>query len=64
MAFSDEKDFERALIAVLFDKGWSREVIKYPTENAGSRFRSRSMTALRGHERGEARVGSRLDGMK
>ena len=32
MAFSDEGDFERALITVLFDKGWSREVIKYPTE--------------------------------
>ena len=32
MAFSDEGDFERALITVLFDKGWSREVIQYPTE--------------------------------
>lgn len=32
MAFSDEGDFERALITVLFDKGWSHEVIKYPTE--------------------------------
>ena len=32
MAFSDEGDFERALITVLFDKGWSHGVIKYPTE--------------------------------
>ena len=32
MAFSNEGDFERALITVLFDKGWSHEVIKYPTE--------------------------------
>ena len=32
MAFSDEADFERALITVLFDKGWRRDVIQYPTE--------------------------------
>lgn len=32
MAFSDEGDFEQALITVLFDKGWSNNVIKYPTE--------------------------------
>ena len=32
MAFSDEGDFECSLITVLFDKGWSREVVKYPTE--------------------------------
>lgn len=30
--FDKEKDFEEALITVLFDKGWEREVIKYPTE--------------------------------
>lgn len=30
MAFSDEAEFESKLITVLFDKGWSREVIKYP----------------------------------
>lgn len=32
MAFKTEKEFEEALINVLFDKGWEREVIKFPTE--------------------------------
>ena len=35
MAFSDEADFEQALIAVLFDKGWSHEVIKYTSRDRG-----------------------------
>lgn len=32
MCFTKEADFEEALIKVLFDKGWERKVIKYPTE--------------------------------
>lgn len=32
MIFNKESDFEEALITLLFDKGWSPEVIKYPTE--------------------------------
>ena len=32
MSFKNELEFERALINLLFDKGWEREVIKYPTE--------------------------------
>ena len=32
MRFTKEADFEEALIKVLFDKGWERKVIKYPTE--------------------------------
>lgn len=32
MSFNDELEFERNLINVLFEKGWEREVIKYPTE--------------------------------
>ena len=32
MTFKDESEFENALIQVLFNKGWSNEVLKYPTE--------------------------------
>jgi len=32
MAFAKEKEFEEALIRVLFDKGWEHEVLHYPTE--------------------------------
>lgn len=32
MSFSSESAFENALITLLFDKGWEREVLKYPTE--------------------------------
>ena len=32
MAFNDELNFESELINLLFEKGWEREVIKYPTE--------------------------------
>lgn len=32
MIFKQEKDFEDALVALLFEKGWEREVIEYPTE--------------------------------
>ena len=32
MAFDNELEFEQALINILFEKGWEREVIKYPTE--------------------------------
>ncbi len=32
MTFQYEADFEEALIKVLSDKGWEKEVIKYPTE--------------------------------
>ena len=32
MAFNDEAQFESELINLLFEKGWEREVIKYPTE--------------------------------
>lgn len=32
MAFNDELQFEKELINLLFEKGWEREVIKYPTE--------------------------------
>ena len=32
MTFNKEPDFEKALITLLFDKGWEPEVIKYPTE--------------------------------
>ena len=32
MAFDDELKFESELINLLFEKGWEREVIKYPTE--------------------------------
>ena len=33
MAFDDELKFEKELINLLFEKGWEREVIKYPTED-------------------------------
>ena len=33
MAFDDELKFESELINLLFEKGWEREVIKYPTED-------------------------------
>ncbi len=32
MVFRQESDFENALIEVLCNKGWEKEVIKYPTE--------------------------------
>lgn len=32
MAFNDELKFESELINLLFEKGWEREVLKYPTE--------------------------------
>ena len=32
MTFQKEADFEEALIKVLVDKGWEKEVIKNPTE--------------------------------
>ena len=32
MTFNKESDFEKALITLLFDKGWEPEVIRYPTE--------------------------------
>ena len=32
MTFQYEADFEEALIKVLSDKGWEKEIIKYPTE--------------------------------
>ena len=32
MAFDNELEFEQSLINLLFEKGWEREVIKYPTE--------------------------------
>ena len=32
MVFNREADFEEALIKVLFQKGWEKEVIKYPSE--------------------------------
>ena len=32
MIFTKEKDFEDALIKVLFSKGWETDVLKYPTE--------------------------------
>lgn len=32
MVFNKEADFENALIKVLGEKGWEKEVIKYPTE--------------------------------
>ena len=32
MSFASEADFEEALISVLKNKGWEKEVIKYPTE--------------------------------
>ena len=32
MAYNDELKFENELINLLFEKGWEREVIKYPTE--------------------------------
>lgn len=32
MAFDDELKFESELINLLFEKGWEREVLKYPTE--------------------------------
>ena len=32
MAFDDELKFESELINLLFEKGWEREGIKYPTE--------------------------------
>ena len=32
MIFKKEAEFEDALIKVLFNKGWSSEVIMYPTE--------------------------------
>ena len=33
MTFNSEKDFEKSLITLLFEeKGWEKNVIKYPTE--------------------------------
>ena len=32
MTFRCEADFEEALIKILTEKGWEKEVIKYPTE--------------------------------
>lgn len=32
MIFKKEKDFEDALVNLLFDKGWENKVIEYPTE--------------------------------
>ncbi len=32
MPYSDEARFEHDLITLLFDKGWERKVLKYPTE--------------------------------
>ncbi|WIW69878.1 type I restriction endonuclease subunit R, EcoR124 family [Anaerosinus gibii] len=32
MIFTKEKDFEEALIKVLFSKGWETDILKYPTE--------------------------------
>lgn len=32
MAYKSELEFEKDLINLLFEKGWEREVIKYPTE--------------------------------
>lgn len=32
MVFAKEKEFEEALIRVLFEKGWEHEVLHYPTE--------------------------------
>lgn len=32
MIFTKEAEFETALITLLFDKGWEREVLRYPTE--------------------------------
>lgn len=32
MVFKKESDFEEALIKILSEKGWEKEVIKYPTE--------------------------------
>ncbi|MDD3588343.1 MAG: hypothetical protein PHQ75_14275, partial [Thermoguttaceae bacterium] len=32
MTFDRESDFENALITLLFDKGWEREVLRYKTE--------------------------------
>ena len=32
MTFNKESDFENALINLLFEKGWEKNVIKYPTE--------------------------------
>ena len=32
MAFRSEAEFEEALVALLSDKGWEKNVIKHPTE--------------------------------
>lgn len=32
MAFDNELKFEKELINLLLEKGWEREVLKYPTE--------------------------------
>lgn len=32
MIFNDESTFEKALIEMLFNKGWENEVLRYPTE--------------------------------
>jgi len=32
MIFANELEFEKALVSVLGDKGWEKEVIKNPTE--------------------------------
>ena len=37
--FDNERDFENALIKMLFEKGWDRTVIKNPTEEDLSVFR-------------------------
>ena len=33
MAFDNELKFEKELINLLFEKGWEREILKYPTED-------------------------------
>ena len=32
MIFNKESEFEQALIKILTQKGWEKEIIKYPTE--------------------------------
>lgn len=32
MIFNKEADFEEALIKILSEKGWEKDIIKYPTE--------------------------------
>ena len=44
MTFQKEADFEEALIKVLADKGWEKEVIKNPTEQDQMCIRDRLYT--------------------